>query len=138
MRTVEDRPAFQRPHVTKFGIPTPRKLTPDIRQQVWTSKATPDVGTPSTPLYPTYAAQLVSLRGALKTAGSTTTTGTLSINGFVVATFTIPAGSRVGYTARPAQRNRWGPTDYLEITVTALGTGAVGLTVILDHIRSEV
>jgi hypothetical protein len=138
MRTVEDRPAFQRPWVTRFGIPEPRKFTPDIRHWVWTSKSSPDVATLSVPLYPTYPAQLIAVRAMTRTAASTDTTGTLAINGFTVVTFTIPASSRQGYVARPQLRNRWGLGDYLELNISTLGTGSGQLAVILDHIRAEV
>lgn len=137
MRTVEDRPAFLRPGVTKFGIPTPRVVIPDVRHWIYSSVPTlDDLLVEGTPLYPTYAGRLVAVRPSLKVAGSTDTTGELHINGFSVLTFTIPASRRQGYRAIPRLRSRWGTSDYLEVILTAVGTDAAGpLGLILDHVR---
>jgi len=135
--SVEDKPAWHRPHVTKFGIPTPRKLTPDVRHWTWTSKGAL-VAETGTPLFPTFAGQLIRVRCGIKTAGSSATSGTLAISGTTVASWTIPASVRLGYPVRPSVKARWTDTDYLEVVIATIGTGAVGpLTVILDYIRSE-
>ena len=77
---------------------------------------------------------LRNLRGQLTTAGSSSTTARVLLNGTALTgTLTLAAsatGAIFGYTNQPVEAG-----DRIEIDVTAAGTGAAGLTLTADIVR---
>lgn len=122
------------PHNVLYGIPQPHLPNIPPSRLIY-SRTTPLDTTDGERLYPPFAASIIRLRASLTTVGSTDTTGVLKLSSTLVTTvtFAIRANANVGIEARPSGRFIWTPDDALVIALTAVGTGADGLHVVIEY-----
>jgi len=102
---------------------------------VWTSKATLAVES-STPLYYPRGGSIVNISAGLTTAGTTTTSLDLKLDGQTVTDATIDfASGDVQAKHRIIARPNFDETTKFQFAITAVGTGAGGpLTVVIEYL----
>ncbi len=144
------------PHDRKLAVPSMKEYMKNLREETanpsgvnaqahehlhgpahitWTSKATLAVET-GTPLYFPRGGQIIKVTGGLKTAGSSTTSIDLLLDGTAVTDATIDfLSSEVQSKPRIIVRPDFDETTKFVFSITAVGTGAGGpITLVIEYL----